>query len=82
MTLKVARIHLSPLRHSSESWNPVVYVIHSRLGGNDNEGDIRVGKGEADGTEFHFTPRPRPRPLDSGFRLPATSRRKRNMNTS
>ena len=26
-----------PRRHSSESWNPVVFIIHSRPGGNDNQ---------------------------------------------
>ena len=28
----------SPHRHSSESWNPVVYIIHSRLSGNGIKG--------------------------------------------
>ena len=39
MTLKVAGLHPYPRRHSSESWNPVVYAIHSRASGNDNVKD-------------------------------------------
>ena len=40
MTLKVAGRHsIPPRRHSSESWNPVVYAIHSRASGNDNVKD-------------------------------------------
>ena len=29
-------------RHSSESWNPVVYVIHSRVSGNDNQAGLSL----------------------------------------
>ena len=35
--LAILILYSSPLRHSSESRNPVVYTIHSRLCGNDNE---------------------------------------------
>ena len=33
MTLKTAGIHLFLCRHSSEGWNPVVLIIHSRCAG-------------------------------------------------
>ena len=56
-------------RHSGESRNPVVYVIHAHLGlpsGNDNKCLILTGLVRSDGTAIRFTLRPRL--LDSGFR--------------
>ena len=61
-----------PRRHSSESWNPVVFTIHSRLGGNDNQRRyycqlVIPAKAEViqhPGVAF----------LDSSFRLPAAGR--------
>ncbi len=34
--MSLSKSEFRPRCHSSESWNPVVYVIHSRPGGNDN----------------------------------------------
>ncbi len=51
--------HFHPLRHSSESWNPVVYVIHSRPGGNDNKEGVRDGKAKSEAISF-YTPAPLP----------------------